>query len=148
MKRQIATGTNPRYERDKCRAIPTLQKAFRRIIRRAGSYDKEVCIHTCRHSVAALIVSRGGTLYDVQAQLGHRNIQSSQRYAHLHPQRLKATGQLIEQHIGDTLSKYPFRQAILFTLSEQVQVSKALGQITPYCFFADVNVVSKAPDGQ
>lgn len=28
MKRQIASGTDPRYERDKCRAIPTLQEAF------------------------------------------------------------------------------------------------------------------------
>ena len=63
-------------------------KAFQRIVRRAGIFDKEVCIHTCRHSVAALIVSHGGTLYDVQAQLGHRSSQSSQRYAHLHPQRL------------------------------------------------------------
>lgn len=83
--------------------VCNVTKAFRRIIRRAGIYDEEVCIHTCRHSVAALIVSRGGTLYDVQAQLGHRSIQSSQRYAHLHPQRLKATGQLIEQHIGNAL---------------------------------------------
>lgn len=84
--------------------VCNVTKAFRRIIRRAGIYDDEVCIHTCRHSVAALIVSRGGTLYDVQAQLGHRSIQSSQRYAHLHPQRLKATGQLIEQHIGNALA--------------------------------------------
>jgi len=28
MKRQIATGTDPRQEWDKCRAIPTLQEAF------------------------------------------------------------------------------------------------------------------------
>ena len=84
--------------------VCNVTKAFRRIIRRAGIYDEEVCIHTCRHSVAALIVSRGGTLYDVQAQLGHRSIQSSQRYAHLHPQRPKATGQLIEQHIGNALA--------------------------------------------
>ncbi|EPP1149402.1 tyrosine-type recombinase/integrase [Yersinia enterocolitica] len=80
--------------------VCNVTKAFKRIIRRAGIPDKDVCIHTCRHSVAALIVSRGGTLYDVQSQLGHRSIQSSQRYAHLHPHRLKATGQLIEKHIG------------------------------------------------
>ena len=74
-------------------------KAFQRIVRRAGIFDKEVCIHTCRHSVAALIVSHGGTLYDVQAQLGHRSSQSSQRYAHLHPQRLQNTSQLLAERI-------------------------------------------------
>ena len=45
-------------------------KAFQRIVRRAGIFDKEVCIHTCRHSVAALIVSYGGTLYDVRLNWG------------------------------------------------------------------------------
>ena len=78
-------------------------KAFQRIVRRAGIFDKEVCIHTCRHSVAALIVSYGGTLYDVQAQLGHRSSQSSQRYAHLHPQRLQNTSQLLAERITDQL---------------------------------------------
>ena len=78
-------------------------KAFRRIMFRAGIFDKEVCIHTCRHSVAALIVSHGGTLYDVQAQLGHRSSQSSQRYAHLHPQRLRNTSQLLAERIGAQL---------------------------------------------
>ncbi|MGE5980236.1 tyrosine-type recombinase/integrase [Klebsiella aerogenes] len=73
--------------------------AFQRIIHRAGIFDKEVCIHTCRHSVAALIVSYGGTLYDVQAQLGHRCSQSSQRYAHIHPQRLQNTSQLLAERI-------------------------------------------------
>jgi hypothetical protein len=33
-------------------------------------------------------------------------------------------------------------------LSEQVQVSKTFGQITPYCFFANAKFVSKAPDGR
>ncbi|MGR3754272.1 site-specific integrase [Edwardsiella anguillarum] len=78
-------------------------KAFQRIIRRAGIFDKTVCIHTCRHSVAALIVSYGGTLYDVQAQLGHRSSQSSQRYAHLHPQRLRNTSQLLAERISAQL---------------------------------------------
>ncbi|WP_241585847.1 tyrosine-type recombinase/integrase [Rosenbergiella epipactidis] len=75
-------------------------KAFKRILARAGIFDSEVCLHTCRHTVAALIVSHGGTLYDVQVQLGHRSSQSSQRYAHLHPQRLRNTSQLLAERIG------------------------------------------------
>ncbi|GAA0492898.1 tyrosine-type recombinase/integrase [Tatumella punctata] len=75
-------------------------KAFHRIVNRAGIFDKDVCLHTCRHTVAALIVSHGGTLYDVQVQLGHRSSQSSQRYAHLHPQRLRHTSQLLAERIA------------------------------------------------
>ena len=75
-------------------------KAFHRIVKRAGIFDKDVCLHTCRHTVAALIVSHGGTLYDVQVQLGHRSSQSSQRYAHLHPQRLRHTSQLLAERIA------------------------------------------------
>jgi hypothetical protein len=86
-------------------------KAFQRIVRRAGIFDKEVCIHTCRHSVAALIVSYGGTLYDVQAQLGHRSSQSSQRYAHLHPQRLQNTSQLLWKAITAQLPPCDNRKA-------------------------------------
>ena len=57
------------------------------------SIDKEgVCLH-CRHSVAALIVSSSGTLFDVQSQLGHRNSQTSLRYAHLRLTRMQQTSQ-------------------------------------------------------
>ena len=78
-------------------------KAFRRILLGASIFDRDICLHTCRHSVAALIVSHGGTLYDVQAQLGHRSSQSSQRYAHIHPQRLRHTSQLLAESIQQNL---------------------------------------------
>lgn len=59
--------------------LNNVTKPFNRMLKRA-QIGGPVCIHTCRHSVAALIVSSGGTLYDVQAQLGHSSSQSSQRY--------------------------------------------------------------------
>ena len=75
---------------------------FQRMVKRAH-IEGAVCLHTCRHSVAALIVSHGGTLYDVQAQLGHSSSASSQRYAHLHASRLKQTSQRIANCIEEAI---------------------------------------------
>lgn len=77
------------------------RKAFKRILNAAGLQAKKLCFHSCRHSVAALIVSHGGTLYDVQQQLGHRNLQSSARYAHIYPKRQVRTANKIELILGD-----------------------------------------------
>lgn len=46
--------------------------------------------HDLRHSLASVIVSDGGTLTDVQEALHHESMQSSRRYAHLYPERMKA----------------------------------------------------------
>ena len=75
---------------------------FQRMVKRAH-IEGAICLHTCRHSVAALIVSHGGTLYDVQAQLGHSSSASSQRYAHLHASRLKQTSQRIANCIEEAI---------------------------------------------
>lgn len=45
--------------------VCSVAKAFKHIIRRADIYDDEVCIHTCHYSAAALVASRGDTLYNV-----------------------------------------------------------------------------------
>lgn len=47
-------------------------------------------MHDLRHSLASEIISRGGTLADVQAALHHTSVVSARRYAHLYPDRLKA----------------------------------------------------------
>jgi integrase len=49
----------------------------------------EVTMHDLRHSLASAIISAGGTLSDVQGALHHESMQSSARYAHLYPSRLK-----------------------------------------------------------
>lgn len=49
----------------------------------------DVTMHDLRHSLASAIISTGGTLSDVQGALHHESMQSSARYAHLYPSRLK-----------------------------------------------------------
>lgn len=49
--------------------------------KRAGLAD--VRIHDLRHSFASFLVNAGRTLYEVQKILGHTQIKTTQRYAHL-----------------------------------------------------------------
>jgi len=50
---------------------------------------EHVRAHDLRHSLASDIISRGGTLSDVQGALHHDSVASSKRYAHLYPERLR-----------------------------------------------------------
>ena len=65
--------------------------AFYKAFRKArGAIGREnLNPHDLRHSLASNIVSRGGSLQDVQAALHHDSLISSQRYSHLYPERLK-----------------------------------------------------------
>ena len=45
-------------------------------------------IHDLRHTYASLLVNAGRTLYEVQKLLGHSQIRTTQRYAHLAPETL------------------------------------------------------------
>ena len=49
--------------------------------RRAGL--PEVRIHDLRHSFASMLINQGRSLYEVQRILGHTQIKTTQRYAHL-----------------------------------------------------------------
>lgn len=68
--------------------------------RRAVGLD-DVRIHDLRHSFASALVNRGMTIYDVKEALGHANIVTTQRYAHLSKDRLReAVGQAGRHYIG------------------------------------------------
>jgi site-specific recombinase XerD len=54
--------------------------------RRAGLAD--VRIHDLRHSFASMLINAGRTLYEVQHLLGHTQVKTTQRYAHLSPSTL------------------------------------------------------------
>jgi site-specific recombinase XerD len=49
--------------------------------KRAGLAD--VRVHDLRHSFASLLINSGRTLFEVQRILGHTQVKTTQRYAHL-----------------------------------------------------------------
>jgi integrase len=55
--------------------------SFANMFKRAGL--EGVTIHTLRHTHASRLVQLGLTIYDVKEVLGHSNIQTTMRYAHL-----------------------------------------------------------------
>ena len=76
-------------------ANPTTLKPYRSIYyswhtarKQAGLAD--VRIHDLRHSFASFLVNAGRSLYEVQTLLGHTQIKTTQRYAHLSTTSLRS----------------------------------------------------------
>ena len=57
---------------------------------RKNAQLQEVRIHDLRHSFASFVVNAGRSLYDVQHLLGHTQVKTTQRYAHLSQDTLLA----------------------------------------------------------
>jgi integrase len=60
---------------------------------RAGMPDLRV--HDLRHSFASFLVNAGRSLYEVQELLGHADIRTTSRYAHLSRERLIAAVEVV-----------------------------------------------------
>lgn len=72
-------GTNP---------FSNAQNTFDKLKAMAGIVD-DLRIHDLRHSFASIAVNAGATLYQVQKLLGHKQSQTTQRYAHLSDDTLR-----------------------------------------------------------
>ena len=66
-----------------------------RIRRKAGLPD--VRIHDLRHSYASFLVNSGRSLYEVQKLLGHADISTTQRYAHLTKDTLQEATEIVSK---------------------------------------------------
>jgi site-specific recombinase XerD len=60
----------------------TVRRAFYQACETA-EITKKVTIHTLRHSYATHLLARGVSIRVIQRSLGHRSLQSTQRYAHI-----------------------------------------------------------------
>ena len=58
---------------------------------------EEVRIHDLRHTFASILINNGATIYEVQRLLGHSSVNVTQRYAHLLPNKLCETADLISR---------------------------------------------------
>lgn len=72
-----------------------LNKSWYRTIRKAGI--RYVRIHDLRHTFASHLVQRGVSLQVVKELLGHGQISTTLRYAHLAPQNLASAVEVLEQ---------------------------------------------------
>jgi len=74
-----------------------------RIIRAKAGLEG-VRLHDLRHSFASIAVSGGASLPIIGALLGHTNSATTQRYAHLHDDPLKAASEAVGNKIAASLS--------------------------------------------
>ena len=79
-----------------------LQRIWNQIRRRAGISD--VRLHDLRHSYASVGVAGGDSLYLVGKILGHRQASTSQRYAHLSDDPLRAVADRTARQIASAMS--------------------------------------------
>ncbi len=75
-----------------------IQKPWQRI--RAVAGLKDVRIHDLRHSFASIAVSGGDSLYLVGKVLGHRQSRTTERYAHLKDDPLRAVADRTSERIA------------------------------------------------
>lgn len=68
------------------RPYTSIYNAWNSVRKRAGLADLR--IHDLRHSFASFLVNGGRSLYEVQKILGHTQISTTQRYAHLRQETL------------------------------------------------------------
>lgn len=64
---------------------------------------KDVRIHDLRHSFASFLVNAGRSLYEVQRILGHTQVKTTQRYAHLSQETLVDACNSVVNALGDAL---------------------------------------------
>jgi integrase len=75
--------------------------------RKAGLAD--VRVHDLRHSFASLLINSGRSLYEVQKLLGHTQIKTTQRYAHLAPETLLDASNAATRAVGSIMGVMPNR---------------------------------------
>lgn len=74
-----------------------LQDAWERVRIEAGIED--VRIHDLRHTFASLAAAQGQSLYLIGRALGHTQMRTTERYAHLSQEPLRALGEGVARHL-------------------------------------------------
>lgn len=93
-------------------APSSLSRTFRRALRTAGI--EKACLHTLRHTYASHLVMVGVDLPTVQKLLGHSNIATTMRYAHLAPEHLESAVKKLNETFCFELEEKPADNVLLY----------------------------------
>lgn len=93
-KHEVYVFPNPDTGRPLCH----LHWTWDRIRKEAGLPD--VRIHDLRHSFASFLVNSGRNIYEVQKLLGHSQLSTTQKYAHLSDDTLLEATETLSQAVG------------------------------------------------
>jgi site-specific recombinase XerD len=74
----------------------------------------DVRLHDLRHSFASILINNGRSLYEVQHLLGHTQIKTTERYAHLQQETLLHAANVVQGVIGNL--GLPALKTVLFLL--------------------------------
>jgi len=78
----------------------SVQKAFQRARERAR-IEKPISFHTLRHTFATHLLEDGANVRTIQSLLGHRSLESTQRYTHLAKNYLNQTKSPLDRLRGE-----------------------------------------------
>lgn len=92
-------------ERNPSKPTPCIKSAWQRIRTRAGL--KDVRIHDLRHSFASYAANAGAPLYAIGAALGHKDVRTTQRYAHLTDTSIRDVSTLVGDLVGAAGAEKP-----------------------------------------
>ena len=79
-----------------------MTREFYNALRKAGIQDFR--FHDLRHTFATRLVQSGVDIYSVAKLLGHKDIKTTQRYAHHYPESLRRSVQILDSFSGSVES--------------------------------------------
>lgn len=83
----------------------TVHDAWHTVRKRAGLED--VRMHDLRHSFASILINSGRSLYEVQHLLGHTQVKTTERYAHLQQDTLMKAANVVAALVGTASPQRP-----------------------------------------
>ncbi|UUX50889.1 site-specific integrase [Nisaea acidiphila] len=95
--RYVFAGKSPDHP------LTDIKRTWKSLCQKAGIENAR--IHDLRHSFASILVSQGASLPLIGAMLGHTQVQTTQRYAHLYDEPLRGAAELVSRAINGTSEK-------------------------------------------